>query len=202
MASANRLASSYTERGPTGIHVAPVALRLRMLERVAIALRSGGVQVAGVVSGRDLERVLHAHGANAQRLDAQAKILRRAGRRSQIEDVIDRAGIEGRADVPLLKPEARLAGEMGEVFGVAGGEVIDAENGVAFAQQAVGEVGTKKSGGAGNKYTHGQIQCSRGSVVGARTTESHAASAMLCMRIRRAIVYMTLALRGLPSCAW
>jgi hypothetical protein len=46
---------------------------------------------------------------------------------------------------------ARWAG-----FPGAGGEIVDAENGVALAQQAVGEVRTKKSGGAGNKYAHGQ----------------------------------------------
>ena len=45
---------------------------------------------------------------------------------------------------------------MSEVFRVAGGEVIDADNGVALAQQAVGEVRTEKSGGAGDKYAHGQ----------------------------------------------
>ena len=53
--------------------------------------------------------------------------------------------------------EAWLIGQMGEVFPVAGREVIDADNGVALAQQPVGEVRTKKSGGAGDKYAHGQV---------------------------------------------
>ena len=45
---------------------------------------------------------------------------------------------------------------MGKVFASAGGEVVDAEHGVALAQQAVGEVRAEKSGGAGHKYAHGQ----------------------------------------------
>jgi len=39
-----------------------------------------------------------------------------------------------------------------KVFQVAGREVIDAHNGMALAQQAVGQVRTKKSGSAGDKY--------------------------------------------------
>ena len=80
-----------------------------MLERVAVTLRSGSVKVAGVVARGDFQRVLNADGADAQRFDSQAQILRRAGRRSQIEDIIHAPGIEARADVPLLKSEAGLA---------------------------------------------------------------------------------------------
>jgi hypothetical protein len=50
--------------------------------------------------------------------------------------------------------KAGLAGQMGQIFEVAGGEIVDAENGVALAQQAIGEVRAEKSGGAGNKYVH------------------------------------------------
>ena len=46
---------------------------------------------------------------------------------------------------------------MSEVFGVARGKVIDAKNGVALGQQAVGEVRSEKSGSAGNKCALRQI---------------------------------------------
>ena len=104
-----------------------------MLERIAVALRSGRVEKAGTVSGRDFEGVFRAHGAHPQGFDSQAEILRRAGRRGEVEDVVHRAGIEGLADVPLLEAEARLTGQVGQVFRAAGGEVVDAENGVALA---------------------------------------------------------------------
>jgi hypothetical protein len=45
--------------------------------------------------------------------------------------------------------------EVRKVFQVAGREVVDANNRVAFAQQAVSKMRTKKSGSAGNKYAHG-----------------------------------------------
>ena len=47
--------------------------------------------------------------------------------------------------------------QMVEIFRVAGGEVIDADNGVAFAQQPVRQMGTKESGSAGNQYAHLQL---------------------------------------------
>ncbi len=127
-----------------------------MLERVAVALRCRGLQIACVVTRGNLQRVLHAHRAHAQRLDPQAQILRRAGRRSQIENVIHLARIEARANVPLLKPEARMTGEMGEVLQVPRRQIIHAKNGMAFAQQAVGKVRTKKAGSAGDENMHGQ----------------------------------------------
>jgi hypothetical protein len=125
-----------------------------MDERVAVALRGGGVEKTGVVPGCDFEGFLSTRGAYAQSLDAEAEIFRGAGGRSEIEYVVHRAGIEGLADVFLRKFEARLMGKVGQVFSVAGREVVNAENGVSFGQESIGEVGAEKSGSAGNKNTH------------------------------------------------
>ena len=63
---------------------------------------------------------------------------------------------------PLLKPETRMACEMGDVFRIARRKIVDAKNGVALAQQAIGEVGTKKPGSAGDKNTHASnCHCSK-----------------------------------------
>ena len=113
-----------------------------MDERVTVALGRRGVQVAGVVFFGDGQGVLSADGADAERLDGEAQIFGRAGGRGHIEDVVDGAGIEGLADVSVLELEARLGGEVGDVLHVAGGQVVNAENGVAFAKQAVSEVRT------------------------------------------------------------
>jgi hypothetical protein len=112
--------------------------------------------MAGAVPGRDFESVLSADGAHTESLQPQAKILWRAGRGSEVENVVHWAGVEGLADVPLIEAEARLVGQMGEVCGVSGGEIVNADYGMAFAQQAVSQVRTEKSGGPGNKYAHGQ----------------------------------------------
>ena len=90
------------------------------------------MQKAGAISSGDFQGVFDADGAHPQGLDRQAKILRRAGRRGKVEDVVHRARIERLADVALFKAEARFAGQVGQVFPVAGGEVIDADNGVAL----------------------------------------------------------------------
>lgn len=91
------------------IHIVPVALRLRMLDRIAVAFRGRGVQDSGTVTRGDLEHVLDADRAHAQRFDGQVQILRRAGRRGEIEDVFDWAGIERLANVALFKAEMGLA---------------------------------------------------------------------------------------------
>lgn len=39
-----------------------------------------------------------------------------------------------------------------EVGEVAGGEVVDAEDGAALGQQRVGEVGAKEASGSGDEY--------------------------------------------------
>ena len=44
---------------------------------------------------------------------------------------------------------------MRESSRAAGGEVVNAEHGVAVGQEAVGEMGTKEAGGAGKKNVHG-----------------------------------------------
>jgi len=96
--------------GTDWVHMAPVVLRLRMLKRVAVTLRCGGVKMSGAISGCDFESVLCAYGAHAQSLQPQAKILGRTGRGSEIEDVVHRSHIEGLADIPLLEAEARFLG--------------------------------------------------------------------------------------------
>src|SRR5271157_2888817 len=142
--------------GADRVYVAPIALPLGMLQRVAVALRGGGVQIAGAMAGGNFKGVFHANRANLQCLYPQAEILRWTGRRSKVEDVIHWAHVEGLADVPLLKAEAWLIGQVRNVIPAAGAEVIDAFDGVALAQQAVGEVRTEKSGGPGNNNAHCQ----------------------------------------------
>jgi hypothetical protein len=99
-----------------------------MLERVAVALRGGGMEKARAIASRNLEGVFDADRAYAQRLDGQAKILRRTGGRSKVENIIHRAAIKRLADVALLELEARIAGQVSDVIAVTGAEVIDADD--------------------------------------------------------------------------
>jgi hypothetical protein len=81
---------------------------------------------------------------------------------------------------------------MGQVCGVAGGEVVDAHYGEALAQQAVRQMRTKKSGGTGNKYSHGQRLALLNSKIGVRRNRHKI--------LRRHGTYCTI-LSGLPCCA-
>src|SRR5208283_1419080 len=90
------------------VHMPPVALLLRMLQRIAVALRSRGQQELRVVLFRDLQAVEGSRRPDSQRLDAVLEVIDRAGRRSEMKQVVDVAGIEGLADILRQKFEARL----------------------------------------------------------------------------------------------
>jgi hypothetical protein len=64
--------------------------------------------------------------------------------------------IEGLADVVFHECEAWLIRQMSQVFARASGEVINANNLVAFTQQAICKVRAKKTGSAGDNHTHSQ----------------------------------------------
>ena len=51
-----------------------------------------------------------------------------------------------------MKP--RLMPKVGDILRGTGREVIDPNNGMSLAQQAIGEVGAEKSGSAGYKNVH------------------------------------------------
>jgi hypothetical protein len=55
-------------------------------------------------------------------------------------------------------------GQMGQVFRVAGGEVVDAENSMALAQQTICQVRAEETSRAGYKYTHDISPCSKANV--------------------------------------
>ena len=134
-----------------GVDVAPVGLDLGMDLGIAVALGGGGVQVAGVVLAREVERVDGAGGADEQGLDAEAGVVDGAGGRGEVEDEVDGAGVEGRADVLLEEAEARIRWRDGRGSPVAGAEVIDADDGVAVGEESVGEVRAEEAGGSGNE---------------------------------------------------
>src|ERR1035438_6928232 len=94
--------------GADRVYVAPIILWLRMLKRIAVALRGGGVQKTGVILRRDLKSIFDSHRPHAQRLDPQPKILWGAGRGSQVENVIHGTRIERLADIALFKLKTRL----------------------------------------------------------------------------------------------
>ena len=134
------------------VHVAPVIFLLRMDERIAVAFRSRGQEERRLLGFGEAERVVRAERADFQRRDRQLEIIDRAGRRGEMEDVIDFSS--GRKmivrDVVLDEGEILVAGEVLDVLEVAGDEIVDRDDAMTFREQPVGQMRAEKSGAAGD----------------------------------------------------
>jgi hypothetical protein len=64
--------------------------------------------------------------------------------------------LEGVADVVADEFEAFVIEEVLDVALAAGEEVVEADDFVAFVEEAFAEVGAEESGAAGNEDTHGE----------------------------------------------
>jgi hypothetical protein len=66
----------------------------------------------GLIFVRKLQRIARAGRSDFKSFNAQAAVVSWAGRRGKIENVVDSAEIEWRADVMLLKFKARFRSKM------------------------------------------------------------------------------------------
>jgi len=68
-----------------------------------------------------------------------------------MEDVVDAAGeVDEVGDVVVDEFEVFVAGEMGDVVGIARDEVVDGDDVVALGEEAVDEMGAEEAGAAGD----------------------------------------------------
>ena len=74
-----------------GVDVAPVCFGLGMDEGVAVDFASGGEQEDGAFGFGEAESVVGAEGADLEGRDRHFEVIDGAGRRGEMEDVIDRA---------------------------------------------------------------------------------------------------------------
>ena len=139
------------------VHVAPVALGLRVDLRVAVDLGGRGDQEAGAVQLREPQRVVRAVGADLQRLQRQPQVVDRRRRGGEVVDEVD--GLvdeEGLDDVRVDVPELRAADVL-DVRERAGLEVVDADDAIASRQQLVADMRSEEAGPAGDE-TGGHAQ--------------------------------------------
>ena len=108
-ASVNRLLSSYTERGPIGIHVAPVSFLLRMLQRIAVAFGSRRDEIFRAVLAGDVERVKRAQGTDLESGDAVQGVIHRTGGAGEVENVIDFTAVEGLVDIDTAEVQTAIS---------------------------------------------------------------------------------------------
>ena len=89
--------------------------------------------------------------ADLEGLDRQLEIIDGAGGRGEMEHVVDAAGeVDVLGDVVVDEREVRVAGEVGDVVGVARDQVVDGDDAMAFGQQAVAKMRAEKAGAAGD----------------------------------------------------
>ena len=125
--------------------MSPVALRLGMNLRVAVALRSRGVQIAGLVSLRNFESIDGSRRADEEGFKAEPGVVDWTCGRGKVEDEVDVAYVEGLTDIDLGKVEAGLVLEVGKVCFVAGAQIVDADDGVSRVEQGIAKVRAKKT---------------------------------------------------------
>ena len=117
-----------------GIDVAPIALALRMDERVAIDLGGGGLQDARM---HPLGEAQHVDGAMHAGLGGLHRIVLIVDGRSRAGEIVDAAHlqIEREADVVADGLEARVVEDGHEVAARAGEIIVDADDVVSVGEE-------------------------------------------------------------------
>src|SRR5206468_2075075 len=111
------------------------------------------------VLARQVEHVNRASRAHEKRLRAEAVVVNGAGRRGEVEDELDRAGIEGGANVLVEELEARLGAKVSEIGHVTSGEVVDAHDGIPLGQERIGQMRAEETRGPSNKNLLHSLHC-------------------------------------------
>ncbi len=133
------------------VHVAPVALRLRMDQRIAVDLGGRGEQESRLLVLGQPERVVGPERADLQGLDRQLEVINRAGGRGEMEHVIHRAGQENKVrDIMTDETEPFVAGQVRDVVRAAGHQVVQRYHLMSLSQQPVAEMRAQKPGSAGH----------------------------------------------------
>src|SRR4051812_26124045 len=97
---------------PDGVHVPPVALRLRVHLRVAVHLARRRDQEARTLELREAERVVRAIRADLQRVQRHPQVVLRRRQRGEVVDEVDAlVALDQNGEDPVDEDEAAVAGE-------------------------------------------------------------------------------------------
>ena len=134
------------------VHVAPVIFLLRMHERIAVAFRGRGEEERRLLGLGQTERVVRAERADFQRRDRQLEIIDRAGRRSEMKNVIDFLFRQEDVvrNVVLDEPVILVARRDARCCRSAGDEIIDRDDAMPFREQPIGQMRSEKTRAAGD----------------------------------------------------
>src|SRR4051812_10830840 len=142
---------------PRRVHMAHIALRLRMHFRVAVYFAGGCLQNARALFSGKLEHVVGAKYAGPHRTDRVVLIVRRRSRAGEIEDALHRTGdLERLRDVVLDERKSGMVEKRPDVLDTARVEIVDAGHVVTALHQPIAEMRTDESGAAGDHGVHAQ----------------------------------------------
>ena len=134
------------------VHVAPVRFGLRVHLRVAVGLRGAREQQARALRLGEAQRLVGAERADLQDLDRQALEVRRARRRGEVQDRVERAGDEQEVrHVVVLELELRVAEQRLDVLDPPGQQVVDRDHLAALVEQTAAEVRADEAGAPGDQ---------------------------------------------------
>ena len=135
---------------PDRVHVAPVRLTLRVLQRVAVDLGGRRQHEPRALGLGEAQGLVRAEGAHLQRLNRQFEVVDRARRARPVQDDIHGAvHVDVVGDVVFDEDEVPAA-QVGDVGQIAGQKVVDADHRVAAIEQRLGEVRPDEPGGTGD----------------------------------------------------
>ena len=124
-----------------GIDVAPVRLRLRVHERIAVDLAGRREQNSRVLVLSQAEDIPGPERADLEGLQRMALIIDRRGKRREVQDRVDVAVDAPRAgDVFNTQAESRVVEQVADVVPAAGDQAVDADHLGPTGQQPVGEM--------------------------------------------------------------
>jgi hypothetical protein len=128
---------------------------LRMDFGVAVDFGGGGLEDAGTGALGEAEAVHGAEEGGFGGFDGVELVVRGGGGAGEVVDLVD-LELEGVADVVADEFEAVVVEEVLDVAFSAGEEVVEADDFVAFVEEAFAEVGAEEAGSAGDEDAHGR----------------------------------------------
>src|SRR5207247_1908797 len=132
------------------VHVAPVALGLRVHLRVSVDLARRGEQEPRALELRQTECVVCPVRARLERQERLTHVVDRARERGEVVDVVDRlVDLDVIGDVAAAEDEF-VVPQVLEILERARLEVVDADHAIPLAEQVLAEMGAEKTGSAGH----------------------------------------------------
>src|SRR5262249_13410760 len=117
-------------------------------------LAGGSHQYARLLRLGKTQRIVRTVGAHLQGLDGYLQVIDRAGRRCEMQDIVQRArNMNELGDIVVVKLKLRQREQVLDVAHVARNQVVHADDMESFLDKPVAQVRTEETGRAGNKHS-------------------------------------------------